>query len=84
MRGIRKRARQHDVSIQACCNQPHGQKGDGWITPYPRKRKERQMTTMDVAAIPVLSFDVGLCGCSQLDSVLEPVTTAVMIIIAVL
>jgi len=42
------------------------------------------MTTMDVAAIPVLSFDVGLCGCSQLDSVLEPVTTAVMIIIAVL
>ena len=42
------------------------------------------MTTLDVASIPTLSFEVGLCGCSQVDSVLEPVTTAVMIIIAIL
>lgn len=42
------------------------------------------MTTPDVSSIPTLSFEVGLCGCSQIDSVLEPVTTAVMIIIAIL
>jgi len=42
------------------------------------------MTTLDIATVPALSFDVGIFGCSQMDSVLEPVTTAVMIIIAIL
>lgn len=42
------------------------------------------MTTLGMSNIPALSYEVGLCGCSQIDSVLEPITTAVMIIIAIL
>jgi len=42
------------------------------------------MTTLAMSNIPALSYEVGLCGCSQIDSVLEPITTAVMIIVAIL
>ncbi|NIJ68301.1 hypothetical protein [Xanthomonas sp. 60] len=40
MRGIWKHARRHNAPIQACCDQPHGEGGDGWITPCHRKKKE--------------------------------------------
>lgn len=34
--------------------------------------------------IPELAMDVGMCGAGLMDSSLEPVTVAVMIIIAIL
>lgn len=38
----------------------------------------------EVLCLPQLAVEVGIPGTSQLDSVLEPVTIAVMIIIAIL
>ncbi|WP_269781291.1 hypothetical protein [Luteimonas fraxinea] len=41
------------------------------------------MKQIDIASVPSLEFDVGMGGTSKIDSVIEPVTITVMVIIMV-